>query len=79
VLLVSKELIKPVALAIVISTPLSWWAMHQWLEGFAYRVKIGIWIFLAAGLLAVVIAMLTVGLRAMRAARMNPTGALRND
>ena len=79
VLLVSKDLIKPVALAIVISTPLAWLAMHKWLEGFAYRVNIGIGIFAAAGLLAVSIAMLTVGLRAMRAARMNPTGALRND
>jgi putative ABC transport system permease protein len=78
-LLVSKELIKPVALAILISTPLSWWATHKWLEGFAYRMKIGIWIFVAAGLLAVLIAVLTVGLRAMRAARMNPTGSLRND
>jgi len=79
VLLVSKDLIKPVVLAIVISTPLAWWAMHKWLEGFAYRVNIGIWIFIAAGLLAAAIAALTVGLRAIRAARMNPTGALRND
>jgi putative ABC transport system permease protein len=79
VLLVSRELIKPVALAILISTPLAWWAMHKWLEGFAYRVKVGIWVFVAAGLFAVVVAMLTVGLRAMRAARMNPTGALRSD
>src|SRR6202012_2654422 len=61
VLLVSKELIKPVALAILISTPLAWWAMHKWLEGFAYRIEIRIWIFAAAGLFAVVIAMLTVG------------------
>ena len=79
VLLVSKDLIKPVGLAIIISAPLAWWAMHKWLEGFAYRVRIGLWIFIAAGLLAAAIAMLTVGLRAMRAARMNPTGALRND
>jgi putative ABC transport system permease protein len=79
VLLVSKDLIKPVALAIVISTPLAWWATNRWLEGFAYRVKTGVWLFVAAGLLAAAIAMLTVGLRAMRAAKMNPTGALRND
>jgi putative ABC transport system permease protein len=79
VLLVSKDLIRPVALAMVISGPLAWWAMHRWLEGFAYRMRPGIWIFIAAGLLAAAIAMLTVGLRAMRAARMNPTGALRND
>jgi len=79
VLLVSKDLIKPVAIAILISTPLAWWAMHKWLEGFAYRVRISVWIFLAAGLLAVVIAMLTVGLRAMRAARANPTKSLQTE
>ncbi|HXB07621.1 MAG TPA: ABC transporter permease [Puia sp.] len=79
VLLVSRDLIKPVVLAILISTPLAWWAMHVWLESFAYRVRIGLWIFVAAGLLAVFVAMLTVGLRAMRAAKMNPTGALRSE
>ena len=79
VLLVSKDLIKPVAIAILISTPLAWWAMHKWLEGFAYRVRISVWIFLAAGLLAVVIAMLTVGMRAMRAARANPTKSLKTE
>ena len=79
VLLVSKDLIKPVALAILISTPLAWWAMHKWLDGFAYRVPIGIWIFVAAGLFAVVVAMLTVGLRAMRAARINPAKTLKAE
>lgn len=79
VLLVSKDLIRPVVLAILISTPLAWWAMHKWLEGFAYRVTIGLWIFGAAGLLAVVIAILTVGLRAMRAARVNPAKTLKTE
>jgi putative ABC transport system permease protein len=79
VLLVSKDLVKPVGLAILISTPLAWWAMHKWLEGFAYRVNVGIWVFVASGLFAVLVAMLTVGLRAMRAAKMNPTGALRSE
>jgi putative ABC transport system permease protein len=79
VALVSWDLIKPVGLAILIATPLAWYAMHRWLEAFPYRVSINIWIFLAAGLLAAMIAVLTVGLRAMRAARANPTKSLRSE
>jgi putative ABC transport system permease protein len=79
VLLISKELIKPVVLAILIATPLSWYAMHRWLEGFAYRTPIGAWIFLGAGAFAVVIAMLTVGLRAMQAAQANPVKSLKTE
>ncbi len=79
VMLVSKDLIKPVVIAILIAGPLAWYAMHRWMEGFAYRAPISIWIFLGAGLLAVVIAMLTVGLRAMRAARSNPVKSLRTE
>ena len=79
VLLISKELIKPVIVAILISTPLAWYAMSRWLEGYAYRIDINIWIFLAAGGLAVVIAMITVGWRAMQAARANPIKSLRTE
>jgi putative ABC transport system permease protein len=79
VLLISKELIKPVVLAILIATPLSWYAMHRWLEGFAYRTPMGAWIFLGAGALAVIIAMLTVGLRAMQAAQANPVKSLKTE
>ena len=79
VLLISKDLIKPVVLAILIATPLSWFAMHRWLEGFAYHTSITIWIFLGAGALAVAIAMMTVGLRAMRAAGMNPAKTLKTE
>jgi putative ABC transport system permease protein len=53
--------------------------MHRWLEGFAYHVQISIWIFLAAGLLAVIIAMITVGWKAMRAAQANPVQSLRTE
>jgi putative ABC transport system permease protein len=79
VLLVSKELIRPVLIGILISTPITWYAMHRWLEGFAYHVHISIWIFLAAGLLAVIIAMITVGWKAMRAAQANPVQSLRTE
>lgn len=79
VLLISKDLIKPVGLAILIATPLSWYAMHRWLQGFAYHTPISIWLFMAAGALAVTIAMLTVGLRAMRAAQTNPAKTLKTE
>jgi len=79
VLLVSKDLIKPVALAVLISTPLTWYAMHQWLQGFAYRVGINAWIFLAAGGMTVLIAILTVSGKASIAARANPIKSLRAD
>jgi putative ABC transport system permease protein len=79
VLLVSKDIIKPVVLAILISTPLTWWAMHSWLQSFAYRVNAGIPIFIGAGLLAAAIAAVTVGLRAMQAAKINPAKTLKAE
>ncbi|HEV2479830.1 MAG TPA: ABC transporter permease [Puia sp.] len=79
VLLISKDLIKPVVIAILIATPLAWYATHRWLEGFAYRTPTGAWIFLGAGAIAVSIAMLTVGLRAMQAAQANPAKSLKAE
>jgi putative ABC transport system permease protein len=79
VLLISRDLIKPVVIAIAIATPLSWYAMHRWLEGFAYRTPIGAWIFLGSGALAVLIALLTVGLRALQAAQANPAKSLKTE
>jgi putative ABC transport system permease protein len=79
VLLVTRELIKPVALAFLIAAPLAWFALHRWLEGFAYHTPVRVWILGAAGLLAILIAMVTVGLRAMRAARANPAKSLKTE
>lgn len=79
VTLISKDLIKPVGWAILIATPIAWWGMHRWLERFAYHTGISGWIFAGAGSLAGLIALLTVGLRAMRAARANPTKSLRTE
>ncbi|HXB95625.1 MAG TPA: ABC transporter permease [Puia sp.] len=79
VLLVSRDLIKPVVMAILIATPLTWYMMHRWLESFAYRVSVSVWVVLGAGVLAVAIAMFTVGMRAYRAARANPAHSLKNE
>jgi putative ABC transport system permease protein len=79
VLLVSRDLIKPVALAFLIAAPLAWYALHRWLEGFAYHTPVSFWVLAGAGLLAVLIAGITVGLRAMQAARANPAKSLKTE
>lgn len=79
VLLISKELIKPVIIAILVSTPIAWYAMSRWLESFAYRINISIWVFLASGALALFIAMVTVGWKAIQAATANPVKSLRTE
>jgi len=79
VLLLSKDYVKLVIMAIVIASPIAWWVMNKWLEDFAYRIDIQWWMFALAGLAAVAIAMLTVGWQAMRAAIANPVESLREE
>ncbi|MBO9732528.1 MAG: ABC transporter permease [Chitinophaga sp.] len=79
VALLSGDFVKLVLIAILIATPLGWWGMHRWLEGFAYRVNIHWWTFGLAGLAAVLIALLTVGFLALRAATMNPVRSLKAE
>ncbi|HPG39587.1 MAG TPA: ABC transporter permease [bacterium] len=66
-------------IANIIAWPIAWYAMHKWLENFAYRINLSWWIFLLAGFMALVIALLTVGGQAYRAARTNPVEALRYE
>ncbi len=79
VLLLSKDFVKLVGLAFVVATPLAYFAMHRWLESFAYRTEISWWIFLVAGLLALAMALLTVGYQAGRAALADPVRSLRYE
>jgi putative ABC transport system permease protein len=76
-LLLSKDFIALVLVALLIAAPITWMAMNSWLQGFAYRIGISWWIFGLAGLLAVLIAFLTIGGQAFRAARRNPIESLR--
>jgi putative ABC transport system permease protein len=78
-LLVSKEFLILVLIAFIISIPVTWWAMHTWLENFAYRISIGWWIFAIAGFIAVAIALLTVSFQAVKAAIANPVKSLRTE
>jgi putative ABC transport system permease protein len=75
--LLSREFLKLVAIAILIASPVAWFAMHGWLQDFAYRIEIGWWIFLIAGLIAVLIALATVSFQAIKAAIANPVKSLR--
>jgi putative ABC transport system permease protein len=79
VTLLSKDFLKLVLAGIVIATPIAWWAMNKWLQDFAYRVNISAWIFIIAGVAALVIALLTVGIQAVRAAVANPVKSLRTE
>ena len=79
VTMLSKDFLKLVLVSFAIAFPLAWWAMNKWLQDFAYRVDIGLWIFLAAGILAALIALLTVSTQALKAAFTNPVKNLRTE
>ena len=79
VTLLSREFLLMVGLAAVLAFPLAWWGMNQWLNAFAYRIAMKWWMFAGAGLSAVLIALLTVGGYALRAALRNPVEALRHE
>lgn len=79
VILLSRDFLKLVGIGFLIAVPVAWYAMHRWLQNFAYRIHIGVGIFVLAGILAMVIALITVGWQAMRAARANPVEALRYE
>ncbi|MBO0937461.1 ABC transporter permease [Fibrella sp. HMF5335] len=79
VALLSQDFLKLVLIAIVIASPVAWWAMHRWLADFAYRVDIEWWVFALAGVLAVGIALLTVSVQSIKAALVNPVKSLRSE
>ncbi len=79
VALLSKDFLKLVLIAIVIASPIAWYAMNRWLQDFAYRIDIEWWVFALAGLLAVGIALLTVSFQSVKAALMNPVNSLRSE
>ncbi|MBN1482272.1 ABC transporter permease [candidate division KSB1 bacterium] len=75
----NKDLNKWVILANIFAWPLAWYATRQWLQNFAYRIHISLWVFVLAGVIALMIALLTVSWQAMRAATANPVEALRYE
>jgi putative ABC transport system permease protein len=77
--LLSIDFLKLVAVALIIASPIAWWAMNKWLLGFAYRITLSWWMFLLAGLLAIFIALFTVSFHAIKAAIDNPVKSLRTE
>jgi putative ABC transport system permease protein len=77
--LLSLDFIKLVGLAIVIASPIAWWGMNKWLQGFQYRIAVEWWVFVIAGILSIAIALLTVSFQSIKAAVANPIKALRSE
>lgn len=77
--LLSKEFLKLIVIASLISFPITWYAMNKWLQDFAYRINIQWWVFLLAGFIAVVVAAITISFQSVKAAMANPVKSLRNE
>jgi putative ABC transport system permease protein len=79
VIKLSNDFLKLIIISALIASPAAWWAMHKWLENYPYRISMNIWMFAAAGLLVVLIALATVGFQAVKAAVANPADSLRTE
>jgi len=79
VVLLSRDLLKPVIVATLIAIPIGYYAMNNWLQNYAYRIPIHWWIFGLAALLAAFIAIVTVSFQAVKAAMVNPVKSLRSE
>jgi len=77
--LLSEDFLKLVVLSILIASPIAYWGMNNWIQNFAYRIDISWWMFVAAGAVAIVIALTTVSFQAIRAATANPIKSLRTE
>jgi putative ABC transport system permease protein len=77
--MLSGYFVRLVFIAILIATPISWWAMNKWLEDFAYRLPVSGWPFLLAGMFAIILALITVSFQAIKAAVANPVSSLRSE
>jgi putative ABC transport system permease protein len=78
-ILLNKDFVKWVGIAFIIAVPVAWFAMKKWLENYAYRTELSWWIFVLAGVIAVVIALITVSWQSWKAAARNPVEALRYE
>jgi len=77
--LLSREFVILVSIAFVIASPVAWWAMHKWLQAFAYKIDISWWMFAVAGAISIFIALATVSFQAIKAALANPVRSLRSE
>src|SRR5450432_201647 len=78
-IMLSKDFVRLVLIALIIASPVAWYFMHQWLQDFVYRTNISVWVFVFAGMTAILIAVLTVSIHAIKAALANPVKSLRTE
>ena len=79
VVLLSKEYGKLIVIAFIIATPVAWFAVDWWLKNYTYKVEVGVFVYVLAGLFAFVIAWLTMGYQSFKAASSNPVESLRSE
>jgi putative ABC transport system permease protein len=79
ILLLSKEFLYLVLISLIIAIPVAWWVMHSWLQDYAYRIPIRWWVFALGGVIALLIALTTVGIQSLRASIANPVKSLRTE
>jgi len=79
IILLSRDFLKLIGLAILIAVPISWWGSRKWLENFAYKASLNWWLFAVSGLLLLMFALITLGIQTIRAAAANPIKGLRTD
>jgi ABC-type antimicrobial peptide transport system permease subunit len=77
--LLSKEFLMLILISVAVASPIDWWSMEHWLQAFPYRISISVWVFLAAAVLSIFIALLTVSFQSIRAALANPVKSLRTE
>jgi putative ABC transport system permease protein len=75
--MLSKDFVRMIIIALLITTPISWWVMHNWLQRFAYRIDIPVWVFLASGVSTIFIALFTVSFQSIKAAMANPINSIK--
>jgi putative ABC transport system permease protein len=79
VVMLSRDSLVMVISSLLIASPIAYYFMHQWLQGFAYRINISLWVFLLSGASAIIIALLTIGFQSIKAALTNPVKSLRSE
>jgi ABC-type antimicrobial peptide transport system permease subunit len=77
--LLSKDFLQLVFISCIVAFPVAWWIMNNWLQNYKYRVQISWWIFLAAGISAILIALITISFQSVKAAIANPVKSLRSE
>ncbi|HEX5153759.1 MAG TPA: ABC transporter permease [Parafilimonas sp.] len=77
--LLSKDFLQLVVVACLVAFPIAWWIMHNWLQSYEYRIEISWWIFLGAGVSAILIALITISFQSIKAALANPVKSLRTE